>query len=206
MQKLDFDFYFKESFGNVDEDDRNRLCATGLITPIQNIQVLNIPDRDAKFNYTEGFGFHHDTLTTIFSEMFNIDINNEAWNFDKDDEVDKVVKNRDMNYVFLRYIHYDESSSYVNVTIPRFITPYQYDELCKLNEIYKNYDNVQVEAGVTTFNPITSKSEEIDMHIFEGDYGLDRALEFIKDNNRIKEYDSPIKNEQIIKYSEKTFK
>lgn len=206
MEKLNFDYYFKDSFGNINEDDRNRLCATGLITPIQNIQVLNIANTDSKFEYHEGFGFHHDTLTKIFSEMFDIDIDNEAWNWDKDEKVEEVVKNRDKNYVFIRYIHYDETSSYVNVMIPRFITSFQYNELSKLNDIYKNYDNVEVEAGVTTFNPITSKSEEIDMHPFEGGNALDRALAFIKNNNRIKEYDSPIKNEKILKYNEKTFK
>lgn len=199
LYNLDYDYFFRDSFDMVLEDDRNKLGATGIITPNQSIQVLNLKGPDAKWRDIDGFGFHHDTLSSIFTKMFDIDIRFMADIFEIDEEIERKLPNRDKNYVFVRYIHLEDNRSYVNFTIPKYITPYQCEEIRRLNEIYKNYDNVEVEAMVTNYNPINMKLEKSLIHYFEGtSNNIENALDYMNRNNRIKEFDSPIKDEIII--------
>ncbi len=207
MEKLDFEYFFKDSFESINEDDKNRLCATGLITTNQNIQVLNRIGTDAKWNYNPGFGFHFDTLNDIFTEMYDIDTTIFIDDFDTEEKISKIAPDREKNYVFIRYIHYEDNKSYVIINIPKFVNSYQYDEMKRLKEIYKSFENVEVDACITNFNPISQIEEGIDFTFFEGkEDNLGNALDYLKSNDRIKEFEHPIKNEKIISKNNMSFK
>ena len=108
------------------------------------------------------------------------------------------MKNGKKNFVFMDFV-VQNALDFVTVNIPKYITPYQYEELEKLSEELKKYD-ITKEVVIYHYDPlkVEYESSSADDKYYSEENSISLALQYMKDNNRVIDYELPFGEEKII--------
>lgn len=203
LKELDFENFFKKEQPHLDE---NGLGGVGVISPTQSIQVINVAGKNKNKEVMDGLGLHYTTLLYILKDMFNIEYNDKIIAYDVElyRKICEKIPYAENNLITFRYTvnklsdEDDVVYPFAGISIPKYINPYQLEELERINDILKKlYVNTQVE--ITEYNPINSLKEKGEKQYFDDEENeLEKAIEYLKNNNRVVEYNLPIE-EQIVK-------
>ncbi len=203
LKELDFENFFKKEQAYLDEKE---LGGVGVISPTQSVQVINVAGKNKNKELIDGLGLHFTTLLHILKDMFNIEYNDKIIGYDVVlyRKICEKIPNAEHNLITIRYIINKPSIedatvySFAGISIPKYINPYQLEELETINDILKNL-NVYTEVEMTEYNPINFSKEDTHRVFFENEENeLDKAIDFLKNNNRVIEYNLPVE-EHIVK-------
>ena len=193
---------FKEFYTEENTKIGDGLGGVGIITPNQSIQVINLPDTDSFTGETvDGLGIHQETELTIFNEMFNLGREKiRGYDFKTLKAFEEKVKNGEDNFIIIRYVakmdyENDEPIYIASISIPMYITEFQYNKLEEIERKLRNL-NVETETEITNYNPFTLEKEEnvkkVDFYESNNPNNqLKEALKYLKDNNRVEDYMLP---------------
>lgn len=202
MKKLNYEeFFFKPKEKKDKNMKDNALGATIIITPKQVIEVYNQADYNSKGNLIEGLGTHVLTYNKLIANIYNLD-----YETDDLDYLEFILNNYNKNYLN-DYIHICFVSDYFStsyiLSLPKYITSYEYRKLINLNNYLKTF-NIHIIEVIFINGYDSIKNTYTDYLEFKS---LDSLLNYYKNNNLIKDYnlydnDNNIINERIIDISD----
>lgn len=176
------DFYIEKN---------ENLGAVTIITPKQRVTTLNLPYLKENF-LTYGIGGHQQTIDLLTCKILGREekSNNANEELKRFDEIDEILQNNFPDGVvhkkFITIFHITDRSL---INLPNIITPYEYNELQKISEILKEH-NVITECSICENYDILDDREIADKtykYIYS-ENALEDALNYFKDNNKIKDY------------------
>lgn len=200
LKKLDLDKFYTEENKKIDKG--NGLGGVGLLTPNQFINVFNYEKRDNEGNYILGLGSHVGTYMTLLNEIYSLNISNNQKNYPDIYKLTTLIPNGEKNFVHIQYVV--SAIDFVTINLPMYITEYQYNKLEEFNEILKGYDIV-LEAIILNYNPIKGEYVNInqDNPYFSQENALIDALKYMKENNRVINYELPFGEEKKLNLNSK---
>lgn len=188
LENLDLMKFFKDEYGKI--NGGKGIGGSGIITPNQMINVVNIDGDDDNKSSEEnwGIGYHYDTFTEIFKKIYGLE-DDGMWinSSEKEKIIDKLLD----RVITIRYVNQYErcSQKYAIIKVPAFITTTQYNNLIILNELFemclKKYKiSIKVVLKGIVFYPkeyIKFNQKYFDLKV----NNLPDALLYLKENNRI---------------------
>lgn len=190
LKKLNLDEFYTEE--NKKIDNGAGIGAVGLLTTHQFINVYNYEDSGII-----GLGSHAGTYIKLLNEIYGLGIPDGKKGYPDLSEVDDRIPHCEKNFVNIQYV-VQSAIDFVTVNIPYYITPFQYEELLNFNEIIKNYD-VVLETIILHFDPIKgSYIDGVENVYYSTETSIIDALNYMKENNRVFNYELPFGEEKII--------
>ena len=193
LESLDLFEFYKDEYGLIDKGIG--IGAAGIITPKQQINVINIPDYNQKEFNGWAQGGHAPTYCEILKKIYNLEDNVE-WN-----NTPFLLKNDFLEATLNKmiYIHYVNSKyqKLITIDIPAYITKEQFRYLLELNnKIEKLSKKYRLLIGINikeyVFNPI--KKEILKEKILENSSknNLIAAIRYLIVHNRISDKKSKL--------------
>lgn len=181
------------------------MIACSLITTCQCVHAyLSKPEMrygDGKYKI-----YHDDILNYMLGEMYDIgtdiDLSTKDGREDKEALISSIIPDREDNFISVRF---DASSILFMVTvyIPYFVSSREFEFLVSYNEKLKS-KGFDIYVEMSSFNPITGERiEDSEMYFDQGNsrQHLDMAIDFMRKNERIVDYDLPFDGERTIQNS-----
>lgn len=179
------------------------LLVVGVVTPVQTLflksNVISFFNKEIM-----DYNIHHrDLIIYLIAAIYGIKEITAVKEFERlknfDQSLEILVPNLEKNFILMRFV-LEKNKTTCLVDIPSFITTRQIEELASINDQLKGIDAI-IEASISGYNPYTQKTEE-DMQIFfdeeESVNQIDQAIEYLKGENRVVDYDLPLPRETII--------
>ena len=167
--------------------------ASGLLTPNQFINVYNYADKGV-----DALGSHKGTYMMILNNIYDLGIENSDNGYPNEARVLRKIPHGLDNFVQVQYIVQKGENS-ILITMPKYITNYQYEELEVLKDTIKNY-NIIEEVRITNYNPIRLNKNNDSENYFSNDNALENALQYMVNNKRIVDYELPFREEKMFNY------
>lgn len=194
MKRLNLSEFFQpENAYFTSRDGTTGLGATIIITPLQTIAVYNEKAPDINGHDLDGLGHHAYTELEIIANIFNVDPTDKL--------PTEILPSFDSNYIALCLFNLPPTPTMTTPTfvlsgnIPAFINEKQYAELVRIYKEAKAL-NVECQIHIESFDPRRGVDDfSLAIGGFCEDNGLEQALKFLQENDRIKDYQI-VKNAQ----------
>lgn len=184
LEKLNLIEFFKDEYSKVNKGFG--IGGSGIITPKQMINVININDENKKELNGWGQGSHQMTFEEILKKSYNLQKAQISSNFFK---LSKLLE----RIIYIHYINWTFTfQKYVQVNIPAYITNSQYESLLKLNKSLEEiscYYNIKIFVQIDGYIFEPKAKEIFRKKTFESNNrnNLLEALVYLKKENRINE-------------------
>lgn len=199
LKQLDYKEFFCQENKMITSKDKSEvgLGALGLITPNQSIQVYNIPAENDQGKLVYGLGSHMATFHHILNEIYDLKLKLSQNSITQMSQIKKALPNIfETNYIYIRYINtfYEQVAA---ILIPPYITSFEYQCLEDIAKELKE-NNVKICSSIREFDPRNNKPLDNDKKYNNSSENIEDILAFLKNNNRIIEYQLSAPPEKII--------
>lgn len=203
LENLDFYEFYKDEYSKIDRGFG--IGASGIITPKQMINVINVTDNNKKELYGWAQGGHQQTFYEIIKHIYNLDEDND-WNSTSELARETILNRLVLKMIHIHYINWSSiNNKYIIIYLPAYITKSQCDNLLNLNkkikELSKNYKiRVDLHINGYIFNPIQKEIFKEESFDNNSKNNIIEAIKYLNKHNRIDDEKSKqIYDESLLK-------
>ncbi len=194
-KKLVFEKFFNDEY-QASLGTEERKIAASLLTPHQIVHAM--PNTDLKLNHLDlSLGIIAD-MYKVIKPTFNGDIEHYRHRLLVD--LNKVIKNDELNFVLIRYILLRNNRIAV-VEAPYFITEYERDMLLELDKLFEEL-NIDTDVLIHKYDPINMEtmfgSPEGFSHE-DNNAAIKKAIKYYEGYHSIVNYELNAPKEYILK-------